>query len=191
MPAEITDRDADVWEPLLAVADLVGGEWPAMARAAAVALFAAAQDAEPSLGVRLLADLRTIFGAEEFLSTGAILVKLHAMEEAPWGDLHGKPIDSRGLAKRLRPYGIKPEVARIDNASTARGYQRASLDDQWLRYLPPLPARSETNETTETCAPSAIVRELPVTDVTHVTGDRGRELPDLDDDDPRWLSEIR
>jgi hypothetical protein len=73
MPAEITDRDADVWEPLLAVADLVGGEWPAMARAAAVGLYAAAQDAEPSLGVRLLADLRKIFGAEEFLSTGAIL----------------------------------------------------------------------------------------------------------------------
>src|SRR4051812_7579037 len=32
MPASIVDRDADVWESLLAVADLAGGEWPELAR---------------------------------------------------------------------------------------------------------------------------------------------------------------
>src|SRR5262249_24355667 len=34
MPPGVTDRDADVWEPLLAVADMVGGTWPERARAA-------------------------------------------------------------------------------------------------------------------------------------------------------------
>src|SRR5262249_52187480 len=38
MPEGIEDRDADVWESLLAVADLVGGQWPQIARNAAVVL---------------------------------------------------------------------------------------------------------------------------------------------------------
>src|SRR5262249_52073283 len=32
MPPDIQDRDADVWEALLAVADVAGGEWPERAR---------------------------------------------------------------------------------------------------------------------------------------------------------------
>ena len=40
MPDGVEDRDADVWEALLAVADAAGGYWPARARAAAVALVA-------------------------------------------------------------------------------------------------------------------------------------------------------
>ena len=37
-PEGIEDRDADVWEPLLAVAELAGGHWPERARVAAVPL---------------------------------------------------------------------------------------------------------------------------------------------------------
>jgi Protein of unknown function (DUF3631) len=62
LPPEIQDRDADVWEPLIAIADAVGGDWPPRARVAAVTLVAASKEIEPSLGIRLLADLRTIFG---------------------------------------------------------------------------------------------------------------------------------
>src|SRR5205823_6355975 len=61
MPAGISDRPADVWEPLLALADLAGGEWPERARQAAVRLNAERQAADPSLGVRLLADIKAIF----------------------------------------------------------------------------------------------------------------------------------
>jgi Protein of unknown function (DUF3631) len=38
MPESIQDRDADIWEPLIAVANLAGGEWPERARCSAVAL---------------------------------------------------------------------------------------------------------------------------------------------------------
>src|SRR5262249_4182987 len=48
MPAGVEDRNADVWEPLLAIADALG--WSEEARAAAVELIGAAKDAEPSLG---------------------------------------------------------------------------------------------------------------------------------------------
>src|SRR5215831_6257772 len=38
MPSGIEDRDADVWESLLAIADAAGADWPQRARDAAVAL---------------------------------------------------------------------------------------------------------------------------------------------------------
>src|SRR5215472_11871454 len=65
MPQGVEDRNADIWEPLLAVADIAGGDWPSLARQTATALVAAAREIEPSLNIRLLADLRTIFGDEE------------------------------------------------------------------------------------------------------------------------------
>ena len=52
LPAGVEDRDADVWESIIAVADTAGGDWPERARAAAVALVAVGKEAEPSLGVR-------------------------------------------------------------------------------------------------------------------------------------------
>jgi hypothetical protein len=44
MPQGVEDRNADCWEPLLAIADAAGGEWPQRARAAALALIAGAAE---------------------------------------------------------------------------------------------------------------------------------------------------
>lgn len=143
-------RDADVWEALIAVADAAGGDWPKRAREAAKALIKEAHDVEPSLGIRLLADLKTVFGDVEQMTTEAILRALCAMPEAPWNDLRGKPLNERGLAQRLRPYGVKPKVIRVGEA-TPRGYTRESLHDPWLAYLPPSPPDgSATSATSET-----------------------------------------
>jgi hypothetical protein len=79
LPPEIQDRDADVWEPLIAIADAVGGEWPTRARVAAVTLVAASKEIEPSLGIRLLADLRTIFGDREQMATEELLRALNGL----------------------------------------------------------------------------------------------------------------
>jgi hypothetical protein len=136
MPLE--DRAADTWEPLVAIADLAGSDWPARARAAAVVLAAdaAEQDTDSSLGLRLLADLRTVFAAgEERLETKAVLERLCRLDESPWEDLRGKRLDARALAGLLRPYAIKPKVIRLGDA-TPRGYERADLHDAWHRYLP-------------------------------------------------------
>src|SRR6516165_5428013 len=150
LPSEIQDRDADVWEALIVVADLAGGTWPARARTAAVALVAEAKDSEPSLGVRLLADLRTVFACADELPSKVILNALHAIEEAPWTNLKGKPLDERGLAHRLRQYGIKPKVIRV-GTGTPRGYTQADFFDAWQRYLPgPSPVRSATSATSAT-----------------------------------------
>jgi len=135
MPDGINDRNADVWEALLAVADAAGGPWPDRARVAAVTLVTDAKRNGGSLGVQLLGDLRTIFADQDQLSTESILNELHRMEESPWGDLKGRPLDARGLARRLRPYDVKPTTIRV-LAGTAKGYRRDELFDAWQRYLP-------------------------------------------------------
>lgn len=150
MPESIQDRDADVWEALLAIADAAGGDWPGRARIAAVALVAQSKQTDPSLGVRLLADLQTIFDAGvQAKPTEAILSELHGMEEAPWGDLRGRPLTDRDLAKLLRPYEVKPKLVRIEQV-VVRGYRREDLVDAWLRYVPPLPPRGVTSVATVT-----------------------------------------
>jgi hypothetical protein len=146
LPAAIADRDADVWEPLITCAVLVGGEWPAKAKAAALALVKVAHDAEPSLGLRLLEDMREVFGGNATMTTALILEKLLAMEEAPWGDIRGKPLDPRGLARLLKQYDIKPKVIRT-GAGTVRGYDRADFAEAFECYLSPPPGKHVTAET--------------------------------------------
>ena len=74
MPVE--DRAADTWEPLIAIADLAGGDWPARARKAAIAL-TAHDDTDTTLGARLLADLRDVFGDADAMHGETILAALH------------------------------------------------------------------------------------------------------------------
>jgi hypothetical protein len=136
MPEGITDRNADVWESLLGVADAAGGPWPERARVAAVALVAAAKGDRHSLGVRLLADLRTVFADRAALSTSDLLFALTSLEEAPWGDLKGKPVDSRKLANLLKPYGVSSKNVRI-GSEVVKGYSVEDLFDPWQRYLTP------------------------------------------------------
>jgi hypothetical protein len=139
LPASITDRAADCWEPLIAIADIAGGHWPDRARVAAVTDVTASAGGRETLGVRLLRDLKEIFGEEDHLPTERILSKLHDMDESPWGDIRGKPLDARGLARRLSNYGIKRATIRV-LATTHKGYRASDLHDSWARYLPKSPA---------------------------------------------------
>ncbi|MFI1865823.1 DUF3631 domain-containing protein [Streptomyces jumonjinensis] len=142
MPDGVSDRPADVWEPLIAIADAAGGDWPARARVACVELVAAATAGDKaSLGIRLLADLRDVFSGADRMPTAQILAGLNAMDEAPWADMGGKPLDSRQLAKRLGEY-VTAENAPIKArnlrtaAGVAKGYYAADLHDAWRRYCP-------------------------------------------------------
>jgi hypothetical protein len=150
MPDGVQDRAADVWEALLAVADAAGGHWPDTARVSAVTLVMLLQEAKgESLGLRLLNDVRTVFGESVALPTATLLTKLCGLPESPWADMRGKPLNDRGLAVRLRRYEIKPKVIRV-GATTHRGYVREDFVDAWCRYLPPSPGESVTSETCET-----------------------------------------
>ena len=78
MPPEMDDRAQDTWEALIAIADLAGGNWPARARRAALVL-SAARDTDTTVGERLLADLRAVFGTEDKMHTETILARLREL----------------------------------------------------------------------------------------------------------------
>jgi hypothetical protein len=90
--------------------------------------------ATPSLGVRLLSDLRLVFGNRDAMFTTEIIQALADLEEAPWGDLKGKPIDARRLARYLDAYGVSRKQLRIGDR-VGKGYSREDLHDPWIRYL--------------------------------------------------------
>jgi hypothetical protein len=154
LPEGIVDRPAEVWEPLIAVADASGGSWPDRARAACVALCKVAQDRRVTLGIRLLADIRTIFGNVEALHTRTILERLcdgqryGLDDDAPWSDLHGKPLGERGLATMLKKYDVHSIKVKVAGDSL-QGYRREHLWDAWQRYLPPSPKGAEPAEPVE------------------------------------------
>ena len=179
MPSGIEDRKADAWEPLLAVADAAGEDWAKRARGAAVALVAAVADEEPSLGVRLLSDLRDIFGkTEQQMTTAVILERLHGIKEAPWSDLKGRPLNDRGLAVRLRQHGVRSKDLNVGGDIRRKGYTREDLYDVWERYLapsPPSPDKSATSATDATKPDFQGSRVADVADAERSVADEGGE----------------
>ncbi|KER36609.1 hypothetical protein AL00_10030 [Sphingobium indicum F2] len=150
MPDCITDRNADVWGPLFAVADLAGGTWPEAVRMAATdAVLSAKASERPSLGAQLLADIHACFGNADRITTVDLLDRLLDDDEAPWGDLRGRKIDARKLAEMLREYGIRSSTIRMPNGQTPKGYKREAFHDAWKRYLPASLART-TSATSDT-----------------------------------------
>jgi hypothetical protein len=182
MPDGVEDRNADMWEALLAIAEAADEHWLQRAHVAAVTLVTAAADREPSLGIRLLSDLRDVFGDREQMTTAEILSRLHALPEAPWNDLKGKPLNDRGLAVRLRQYSVKSGTLNLGGESRAKGYARTSLHDAWLCYLPPPPPSSDRSVTSVTSVTNPDLRGEKVTDVTGVqrsgTDDGGEKNAD-------------
>jgi hypothetical protein len=148
MPDGVSDRDADCWEPLLALADAAGGDWPKRARDAAIALVARGAERAQTSGVQLLSDLYDVFEGVEKMATEMILEKLRHLPESAWADIRGKPLDDRGLAVRLRRYHVKPKKVGFGEQSL-RGYVRGDFYDAWKRFVLPYRQKAEHAEQAE------------------------------------------
>jgi hypothetical protein len=136
MPPQIQDRDADIWEPLMAIGESGGSGWSGKLRYAGAVLVGASKEMTPSMGVRLLQDLRTIFDKEDRLPTTVILHRLNSLEESPWADLRGKPLNAESLSRRLKQYDIS-SVRLESHPSTVRGYLLKDLLPVFDTYLSP------------------------------------------------------
>jgi Protein of unknown function (DUF3631) len=138
VPRELHDRAADNWRPLLAIADLAGGDWPGRARQAAKLLSDAGFDDAESKREMLLADLKALFDRErptDALFTDQILAALGVMEQRPWPEYRsGKPITSHQLAALLKPLKVRSNTVRRGER-TNKGYRREDLEDAFARYL--------------------------------------------------------
>jgi Protein of unknown function (DUF3631) len=129
MPAGLRDRAEDVWEPLVSIADLAGGDWPDQARRAALALMGSTE--EQDINIELLHDISAVFEGTTFIKSTDLAKKLGELDDRPWSDWkNGKPITTRAVADRLKPFGIVPGKNERDD----RGYHRDRFEDAWARY---------------------------------------------------------
>ncbi|GJF07273.1 DUF3631 domain-containing protein [Pseudonocardia sp. D17] len=193
MPDGVTDRAAEVWEPLVAIADVAGGHWPATARAAAQHFVGQAVATGVSVGTRLLADLRALFTGHEVdrMATVDVIGRLLADEESGWSDLDPRPLDARRLAKELARYGVRPGSIRVGGQVT-KGYQaEGALSDAWARYLPPATEDPPSGAVTSVTAVTSQVRGVTAAGrVTATSVTPPVEPPPDPDDDATDVTDV-
>ena len=141
LPDQLNDRAQDVWEPLLAIADHAGGDWPTTARDAAIALSGTQDDDD--IGVELLADCKVVFteaGNPETMPGKELVTALVAMEDRPWGTWSaGRPITQAKVARMLGGFGAGSADIKFAG-KTLKGYTLHAFEDAWDRYLAPTSA---------------------------------------------------
>jgi hypothetical protein len=157
MPPGLSDRECDKWDPLFAIADVAGGEWPQRAREAALSFARTdANDSDFTSHKRqLLGDIRDIFrrlypdgttrdgkgqpisrhpayGVKRGprLSTKRLLAELHLLEErewATWGRAR-KPLNDIGLSRLLDGYGAPSMTMKVDASGLFSVPKQLNLD---------------------------------------------------------------
>jgi putative DNA primase/helicase len=151
MPPSLSGRQADNWEPLLAIADCAGGAWADKARQTAIAM--TSTDSVSSIGETLLADIREVFEekGKDRLSREELMRALLDDKEKPWATYNrGWEMTPNQFAQRLKGYGIKIKVIRFGHA-TQRGFEIGQFQEAFERYLanpctPSFPGKSVTME---------------------------------------------
>src|SRR5262249_9550310 len=127
-PEALHDRAQDLWRPLVAIAEQAGGDWPDRAHRAALEL-AALQRPDNSVGVQLLASIRSLFQTlrQDRLSSESIVGALAEAEERPWPD--DRPLTKVQLARLLAPFGIRPTIVHRTRTQVSRGYRLEDFRD--------------------------------------------------------------
>jgi putative DNA primase/helicase len=147
IPELLNDRAADNWEPLLAIADLAGGNWPKLARTVAEKLSDAADADTPTIRLQLLDEIKKLFTTlkTDRLSSKGLLAALHSDDEGPWIAFgkNGKPITPKQVSDLLSDFEISPRSIR-EGQEVCRGYLLAQFTDAFTRYLPDTPSPSAT-----------------------------------------------
>ena len=144
-PEGLSDRAADNWKPLLAIAKLGGSEWYSKAFQAMITLSAHTFDGD-SMGTQLLHNISIILKeqlTEKRIPSQELLDKLLDDPEKPWiGYNRGKGLSLHSLSKLLKPYGINSRSIRI-GTHTCKGYEKSQFEDAFQRYLS-LPSSDES-----------------------------------------------
>jgi hypothetical protein len=152
-PDRLNDRALDIWEPLLAIAEHVGGDWPKLAADASIAL-SGGEAASEERSIELLADIKVAFEASgrDEVTTKALVAALCADEERPWATYNkGKPISDRQVAKLLKEIPILSEDVYPPGERHAKGYKKVRFLDAFERYLAPSNHASPEIAGTQAC----------------------------------------
>ena len=135
IPVQLDDRAADVWEPLLAIADTFSPAWGTRARVAAVSLMQN-REASPgsALSLELLGDVRRVFDAlgAERVSSDDLRRALRELS-GTWDGLDGPALGD--LLRGWRIEGTKIRFGRV----ALWGFYRAQFEEAWKMLDPDEP----------------------------------------------------
>ncbi|MBF0500022.1 MAG: DUF3631 domain-containing protein [Candidatus Riflebacteria bacterium] len=127
------NRSEDNLEPIFAISDIVGGEWPRLVR----------MDAEPkgepvlTKAEELLHDILDVFETMKIdrIGTAALITELISDGERPWLEYRNRnPITMYQLAAKLKGYGIHSQNVWFDGRC-CKGYLLENFTDARERYL--------------------------------------------------------
>ncbi|RGE39339.1 DUF3631 domain-containing protein [Comamonas testosteroni] len=138
LPEELSDRQQDNWEPLLAIAHCLGEEWYQKACEAALQNCRETAPVKSSSN-QLLEDIREVLSTyeERYIPSADLLEKLHEDLDMDWSTYNrGGAPTVRQLAKFMGAYGIKPKTVRMKADYTPKGYEVRDFEDAFARYLP-------------------------------------------------------
>lgn len=124
-----------------------------------------AGDDADSLGTLTLRKLFEVFGDRSAVSSAELCDSLNADDQLPFGGWRGgEGLNSRGLAKLLKPYKVRPKSVRI-GSDTPKGYARDDLLDVWARYTSDLKRSPQHAAQPDTAKPHPAQDVAEVADV--------------------------
>jgi hypothetical protein len=137
MPDGLSDRQEDVLEPLLAIADHIGGDVPELAREAAKTL-CNADNNEIVFAAKQLQAIKNIIGNRDQISSSDLIQALWDADELPSRFLDDEEPNHKKiglwLSKFIRTYGGKPARQLWINGQNLRGYTTSELKSIFNRY---------------------------------------------------------
>ena len=136
LPSYLTAREQDCAEPLLHIANRIGGPWPERTRTAIQALL---KLTSASIPIELLADIRLIFAFKqnpEYLTTADLFSILASLDFRPWCRWSSGAAGNK-IGCLLNPFEIKSRNLRLPDDKVLKGYLFKDFHDVWERYLPP------------------------------------------------------
>ena len=174
LPDDIRDRDADIWEPLFAIAHVAGGEWPDRVVSASRWFVSARVDnSADSSGLRLLRDCVEVLEQPHTRTCEPdwLRSQLFNMADAPWSSWgkNGTGLTTFMLKQWLKDYGIRPYTVKVAG-SVVKGYHLKQFQEELARYPQP-----ETEGGGYPGYPGYVAdsQNNEVTEVTEVTGGKG------------------
>jgi hypothetical protein len=143
IPDALLGRANDMADPLLAIADRCGQEWPARLRDLLSTFMGHAVETTEGTNhrVTLLRDLDAMFeerGAD-FLLSEEMAAGLKRLPERPWGEWHqGRGLSAKAMAEELDEFSVKSVPKR--SAGNRRGYYHSAIATALAAYVPSPPA---------------------------------------------------
>ena len=148
MPRSLSlyNRGGEIWRPLFAIAESLGGHWPETCRRAADHFMFQKRAEMMAENDEMIRDLADVFkDGETFLPTQIIRERLIILDGSTWSNYldKGQPISEGQIKAIVTRHNIPSIRKRMEGEENPRhGYNAAAFADLFLRVSGPIPQKS-------------------------------------------------